>query len=763
MEDLERSSSQVQLEEEQDMFSFDSARFGMSSSIPESPNYDDSQMEVMVSSNEAMISDPQMVRQRSNASIHSGVMGHSGEKVVVCSSNASFKRKSTLMRTKTKSRLMDQPDMDQRSHKTPGLSGIHGKHARELEEDEFSIEDDMPDEYKTWNYNKWTSLQIISFILIMGALAYTLSTPKLRNENCYDLQLWRWEVMILVVISGRVVSGWGITILVFFMERSSFLRKRLLYFVYGLKKQVQNCIWLTLGLIAWKCTFDKKVESLAHAKVLRYVNKTCICLLVGNIFWLVKTLLIRVLASSFHVNKFFDRIQDSIFYQYVIETLSGPPVIEIQLKQEEGDRLIEEVEKFQRVGMSIPAQLKANILKGFEGIRTPTSNTPVDGKKENSSQKNDNMISIDHLHKLNQKNISAWNMYRMMNIINKKMLATSDKQLQDETFIQITNEKEAKIAAKNIFSNVAKPGSGHIYLEDLMRFLAEDEALKIIRLLDDASETKGISKRALKTWMVNVFKERRSLALSLYDTKTAVDNLQQILNVVVGIILTVMWIIILKFATTQFFIFLSSQLVLVAFVFGNTCKTLFEAIVFVFVVHPYDVGDRCEIDGVQMIVEEVNILTTIFLRYDNQKIAYPNSVLSTKPIANYHRSPDMGDAIDFCIHVSTPTEKIAKMKEMITIYVEAKSEHWQPEPMIVLRDVEDMNRLKISIWVSHRMNFQDMGERWIRRASLVEEIIKIFKNLDIEYRMLPLDINVRNIPGLMASNRFPSNWTTCAN
>ncbi|KAJ0721486.1 hypothetical protein Hanom_Chr08g00695871 [Helianthus anomalus] len=82
--------------------------------------------------------------------------------------------------------------------------------------------------------------------------------------------------------------------------------------------------------------------------------------------------------------------------------------------------------------------------------------------------------------------------------------------------------------------------------------------------------------------------------------------------------------------------------------------------------------------------------------------------------------------------------------------------------MIVLRDVEDLNRLKISIWLSHRMNFQDMGERWKRRALLVEELIKIFKDLDIEYRMLPMDINVRNLPAL-GSNRFPSNWTTCAN
>lgn len=69
-----------------------------------------------------------------------------------------------------------------------------------------------------------------------------------------------------------------------------------------------------------------------------------------------------------------------------------------------------------------------------------------------------------------------------------------------------------------------------------------------------------------------------------------------------------------------------------------------------------------------MVVEEMNILTTVFLRFDNQKIFYPNSVLSTKFIGNYYRSPDMGDAIDFVIHISTPGEKIAMMKERITRY-----------------------------------------------------------------------------------------------
>ena len=65
----------------------------------------------------------------------------------------------------------------------------------------------------------------------------------------------------------------------------------------------------------------------------------------------------------------------------------------------------------------------------------------------------------------------------------------------------------------------------------------------------------------------------------------------------------------------------------------------------------------------------MNIMTTVFLRYDNLKIYYPHSVLATKPIMNYYRSPDIGEAIDFSIHVATPVEKLALMKERLLRYV----------------------------------------------------------------------------------------------
>jgi small-conductance mechanosensitive channel len=65
------------------------------------------------------------------------------------------------------------------------------------------------------------------------------------------------------------------------------------------------------------------------------------------------------------------------------------------------------------------------------------------------------------------------------------------------------------------------------------------------------------------------------------------------------------------------------------------------------------------------LVEEMNILTTVFFKLNNEKLYYPNSVLATKPISNYYRSPNMGDSVEFSVDFTTPVEKIGALKEKV--------------------------------------------------------------------------------------------------
>ncbi|KAK1422995.1 hypothetical protein QVD17_18288 [Tagetes erecta] len=696
-----------------------------------------------------------------------------GSEVVKCTS---FQRRATIKRTKThQSRLFDPPEVEV----DVPLSGTAGKSGQyksgvllarsgiqprgDIEEEDDSLfEEDNPDDFKRTKMDAITLIQWMSLISILSALICTLLIDNLKQKAVRGLHLWEWEVLVLVLICGRLVSGWGIRFIVFFIERNFLLRKRVLYFVYGIRKPVQNCIWLGLVLIAWHYMFDEKVEG--HNRFLRVMNKLMVCMLVATSLWLVKTLMVKVLASSFHVKKFFDRIQEALFNQYVIETLSGPPLVELQNNIIEEEKTLAEVNRLQNAGANMPPELGENVFPAKSGRVIGSGRFPKPAPAIKSDEK-ENGITIDHLHRLNPKNVSAWNMKRLMRIVRLGTLSTLDEQLHDmsrqeddESVTQIRSEIEAKRAARKIFLNVAKAGSKHIYLIDLMRFLREEQAHKTMSLLVGSPGDEKVSKGALKAWVVNAFRERKALALTLNDTKTAVNKLHQMVNFLVGIIIVVICLLILNIATSKFLVFISSQIVVVAFIFGNTCKTIFEAIIFLFVMHPFDVGDRCEIDGVQMIVEEMNILTTVFLKWDNEKVYFPNSTLSTRAISNHYRSPDMWDSLDFFIHITTPAETLAVMKQRIINFIESKKDHYYPNDITVVSlTLVEVSTIKMHIWWRHKINFQDMSERFIRKGAVVDEMIRIFKEHDVEYRLYPVDINIKNVP-LVTSSRVPPTW-----
>ncbi|KAJ6763410.1 MECHANOSENSITIVE ION CHANNEL PROTEIN 5 [Salix purpurea] len=285
----------------------------------------------------------------------------------------------------------------------------------------------------------------------------------------------------------------------------------------------------------------------------------------------------------------------------------------------------------------------------------------------------------------------------------------------------------------------------YIEEEDLLRFLKSVEVHTIFPLFEGAVETGKITKSSFRNWVVHAYVERKALGHSLNDTKTAVQQLHKLASAIVTVIIIVISLLVTGLATTKVLFVFTSQLLLVGFMFQNTCKTIFESIIFVFVMHPFDVGDRCVIDGVQMIVEEMNILTTVFLRYDSEKIYYPNSVLLTKPISNFRRSPDMGDAIDITIDVSTSVDDFNALKKAIQVYIESKPKHWNPKHSLLVKEIENVNKMKLTLSVLHTMNHQNYGEKSSRRSELVFELKKIFDNLGIKYHLLPRQVHLTHV------------------
>ncbi|GLU10121.1 hypothetical protein SLE2022_269420 [Rubroshorea leprosula] len=289
----------------------------------------------------------------------------------------------------------------------------------------------------------------------------------------------------------------------------------------------------------------------------------------------------------------------------------------------------------------------------------------------------------------------------------------------------------------------------HIEKEHLLSYFKQDNEAKeaLEKRFKDVESRKGIiNKSDFQKWLEDVSSERDKLASRLNDYKTAIEELDRLLSAIMFVVIIIVWLLMMGILKTRALLLICSQLVLAAFMFGNSLRTVFEAIIFVFVIHPFDVSDRCIIDGVQpvqMVVEEMNLLTTVFERYDNEKIYYPNSVLATKPITNFHRSEKfIGDTVEFAIDVSTPAALIRNLQKEIESYMSTSTD-WnkKPEPRVFVKDFDDANGIKMIIYFDHGANFRKyLDIRNKQRSELILKLKEIMERLEIKYHIVSVRV-----------------------
>ena len=275
-------------------------------------------------------------------------------------------------------------------------------------------------------------------ILLTAAtlLATSLHIRKLQEIAIWGLEIWKWCVMVIVVCCGRLLTGWLIILIVFLIEKNFLLKKKVLYFVYGIKGSFRICVWLTLVLASWSLVFRSVKRSGDTTKILDFVSRFLVSLLVGSVIWLVKTLMVKLLAASFHVNTFFDRIQESIFHQYVLQALSGLPAMEMS--------------------QNIDTEKRSRWLSFV--------------KLNKGKNKEQGAIDVAKLHKLRPEKVTPWTMKGLVNAVRGSGSLTISNMIDDTANEdlagggkEITDEWEAKAAARRIFKNVAKSGSRLIF------------------------------------------------------------------------------------------------------------------------------------------------------------------------------------------------------------------------------------------------------------------------------------------------------------
>ena len=63
-----------------------------------------------------------------------------------------------------------------------------------------------------------------------------------------------------------------------------------------------------------------------------------------------------------------------------------------------------------------------------------------------------------------------------------------------------------------------------------------------------------------------------------------------------------------------------------------------------------------------------------------------------------------------------------------------------------------MNKMKMALFVNHKMNFQDFLQKMNRRTELMLALKKIFEDVGIKYHLLPQELHISYIGSAVATS-----------
>ncbi|PJF17996.1 hypothetical protein PSACC_02289 [Paramicrosporidium saccamoebae] len=290
--------------------------------------------------------------------------------------------------------------------------------------------------------------------------------------------------------------------------------------------------------------------------------------------------------------------------------------------------------------------------------------------------------------------------------------------------------------AKRLFRFLVRPDrKEELHIEDIRPFFARSEVEKVFSVLDfgnagDVSESEFV--KAVDA----VYQERADLIQILATNSDVIRRLDHLMLILVGMIIFFLIFPVVGFSPTEALVPLgvsiTPTIVACTLIFGESIKSIFAAIVFLFATHPYDVGDRVYMDQGSYFVRKIELLSTIFERWDGFTVCYPNSVLSTKSICNVRRTGLQSQRIEVSLPANTSSATLALLEKRLSDFIQAESRDFDAIRACSY-EMREQNLLVLIIALRHRVNFYDGPERVLRNNKFMRFLTQQVNNLNIEY------------------------------
>eukprot|EP00727_Mastigamoeba_balamuthi_P002908 m51a1_g12614 hypothetical protein (629) ;mRNA; f:1439-4005 len=300
-----------------------------------------------------------------------------------------------------------------------------------------------------------------------------------------------------------------------------------------------------------------------------------------------------------------------------------------------------------------------------------------------------------------------------------------------------TPEERSIRTATKIMMNVDTAGKGFITLQDLYPFFEDEEdARKAFAEFDQFARG-----RATTEDVTSVVLKVQTDKKALYDNLLERRDMATIFDKVVAF---VFWIIILVIAVpvyggqiTHVLLPLSSFFLGFSFVFGESVKGMWESILAIFVIRPFELGDRIELgsSGTLQVVK-MHLLSSEAVTPDGRLHIIPNNQFFRNVVVNHKRGGDYSVIFPLNIDAHTPQGLLNDFEKRVRKFFSVDTQApWKSETLIFwVAQVgdESVKYITVRVWIQVRGVSWQIPSQYLRVSGIAQtEVCKIAQEMGV--------------------------------
>eukprot|EP01122_Echinamoeba_exundans_P005009 TRINITY_DN15194_c0_g1_i1.p1 TRINITY_DN15194_c0_g1~~TRINITY_DN15194_c0_g1_i1.p1 ORF type:complete len:791 (-),score=144.45 TRINITY_DN15194_c0_g1_i1:30-2402(-) len=569
-----------------------------------------------------------------------------------------------------------------------------------------------------------------------------------------------WTLALIIAIDAAIVARLLVGIVYIIVEIAFSDSARIFYYINDLGWPIACVIEGGLCLLARTIWLSGTLDNVKKA-----LDIIFIMIMVLAAARILQILLVKFIISIMNSQRFWEQVAESLFRQRVLlKLLAAEQSVFDRLRSDRSSSSSSDPDRDDQKSQGDKKQKKASISSDQIDLSPPISPRILkpqvqDARFQVARERLGSLVSFKKIRQLYRNHRTQMHLF--------------DELPKNEDAIKLARMKhaeirqaapgssayrisaEAKIDGNLIFEGLDIDKKGYVVAEDLQGFFKREEkrkkAFKMLQL--PPFDKSKISRKEVVKAVSEVYKEREKLVASLRDRQSVAGVLSKIVGFILILICVIIFVTLLGVDWQSLIAPVGTTALAISFVFGSAASSAFKSFIFLVFVNPYDIGDRVTTSGMTVKVAKISLLSTTFFTPDGKKVIMSNAVLADNTIINQTRSRDVSLSIEFDVDASTPSMKIALLKDSVAKWLKINRLDWDTDLGFWIAGITDRRSITISLWVTLlNTNWSQVGLWLDRKSDLLCFLKETLDGLEIKCYTSFTKIFGEN-PRLLASER----------